>query len=491
MAAVGNLFASNGMSMKREFTTSVAWSTAASWVEQIAAALIFLVIAKLIGVESFGIVSMAFAFLFLGEFLVRDTIAEAIVERHKIEPGRLEATFAVLMALSVVIVLALVVIAHIAAIVYKEPIVTPLLIAASPTVLMIAAAGVPLALLRRRLAYKTLAIRTVVGVMLGGSVGIGMALNGFGAWSLVGQRLTEIAVNSLLTFIAAGWVPRKWPSRSELALVRGLGPRVLQLRFVTLVIFQTPTVMLGYFADPRAVGLFAFAARLAEIVLTVFVKNLQGVAQSVVAELRRKRDATAGFYLDLTELAAISGFVAYAGLALISYPLVELLLGPDWREAGQILPFLCLAYAVISLTSIQEAYLLAVDRPKPFLWATLAEAVLGLILIALASRYGPVATAAAVAVRALVALPLRMRATHVPEGISALQFLRVLKAPLVLAAGMSLIVGTWRLAMLGHIPDALYVASAILIGAGSVGLILFCFMPGAVARLRTFTHASP
>lgn len=468
----------------------MAWSTGASWLEQVAAALIFLVIAKLIGVESFGIVSMAFAFLFLGEFLVRDTITEGIVERQEIEPGRLEATFVILMGLAGAIVLALVIIAYISAIVYDQPIVTPLLITASPTVLMIAAAGVPTALLRRRLAFRALAIRTIVGVALGGAVGIGMAMNGFGAWSLVGQRLTEIGVNSLLAFLAAGWFPKRWPVRSEFALVRGLGSQVLQLRFLTLVITQTPTVMLGYLADPRAVGLFAFAARLAEIVLTVFVRGLQSVAQSVIAALRRDRKSTADFYLELIELAALSGFVAYAGLALVAFPLVDLLLGPEWHEASQILPFLCLAYAVIALTSVQEAYLLGLDRLKPFLHAAAAEAVIGLFLIGLASQYGPIAAAAAVALRALIALPLRMRAAHAPEAIGPGQFLRMLSAPVLLAAGMTLIVGSWRLVMLGRLSDAIYIASAILIGVVSACLILFGFMPNAVARLRTFTHAS-
>ena len=477
--------------MKRQFTQNVAWSTVASWLEQIAAALIFLVIAKLIGVESFGVVSMAFAFLFLGEFLVRDTITEGIVAREVIEPGRLEATWVVLLGLAAAIVLILTTIANIAAFVYQEPIVKPLLMAASPTVLMIAAAGVPTALLRRQLAFKALAIRTIAGVAAGGVVGITMAAKGFGAWSLVGQRLTEIGVNSLLAFLAAGWVPKKWPSRSDFAMVKGLGAQVLQLRFITLVIFQTPTVMLGYMADPRAVGLFAFAARLSEIVLTVFVKSLQGVGQPAIAALRRSRQSTADFYLDLIELAALSGFVAYTGLALIAFPLVDLLLGPEWHEASRILPFLCLAYAIIALSSIQEAYLMALDRVQPFLRAAWAEAVLGLVLIGLASQFGPVTAAAAVALRTILAFPLRMRAAHAPEAIRPVQFCKMLVAPLLLAVGMAIVVGAWRLAMLGRIPDVIYVAAAIGIGAASAGGILLGFMPRAVDRLRTFLHSPP
>ena len=127
--------------MKRDFTISAAWSAAGSWIEQGVAAVIFLVIARLVGVENFGIAAMAFAFLFLGEFLVRDTLTEAIVERRSLEEGRLEATFFALVGFSILIVLALAVVAYVAAEAYGQPAVAPLLLAASPTVLMIGAAG--------------------------------------------------------------------------------------------------------------------------------------------------------------------------------------------------------------------------------------------------------------------------------------------------------------------------------------------------------------
>ena len=128
--------------MKRDFTKGLAWTAAASWLEQAAAAIIFLVIAKLIGVESFGITAMAFAFLFLGEYLIRDTITEAIVERSSLEEGRREATFVVLTGFALALTLALVILAPVIARLYGQPEVMALLIVASPTVLMIGVAGV-------------------------------------------------------------------------------------------------------------------------------------------------------------------------------------------------------------------------------------------------------------------------------------------------------------------------------------------------------------
>jgi PST family polysaccharide transporter len=347
---------------------------------------------------------------------------------------------------------------------------------------------VPTALLRRALAFRTLAIRTTLGVLCGGVVGVSMAAHGCQAWSLVGQRLTEVGVNSLIAFHAARWLPRRLPSRREFALVHGLGPRVVILRSLTIVINQTPPVVLGIVAGPRAVGLVALALRLVELIGFMIVKPLQGVAQSALAAMRRKHAATDQFYLDLTELAGLCGFTAFAGLALISEPVVLLLAGRDWRVAGEILPAICLAGAVASLTSIQEAYLLALDRLTGFVKATFAEAALGVVLIALAAPYGVLPTAAAVALRALVGLPLRSRATLAVEAIAPMRFLRALSAPCLLGAGMAAPVALWRLSAYGRVPQAAFVAAAIAIGLLCVGALLLGPMPKARARLRSFVQ---
>ena len=480
--------------MKRDFTISAAWSAAGSWIEQGVAAVNFLVIARLVGVENFGIAAMAFAFLFLGEFLVRDTLTEAIVERRSLEEGRLEATFFALIVFSVLIILVLAVIAYVAARLYGQPAVAPLLLTASPTVLMIGAAGVSTALLRRKMAYRTLAVRSVLGVVASGVVGITMAVSGFGAWSLVGQRLTDIGINSVMAFAAAGWAPKRWPRRTDFALLNGLGPQVVLLRSLTLVIVQTPTVALGVFGGPIAAGLFAFAWRLVEIVVSLIVQPLQGVAQSTIAEMRRRHSATDEFLLDLTSLAGWISFPAFVGLALIASPLVSLLLGDDWRAAGPILSFLCLPAAISGLTAIQEAYLLAMNRIEGFIRASAIEAILGMLIVAFGSLYGAAPAVAAIAIRTLSVFPIRTNAALELERIGSHRFLRVLMPPLFAAAGMAVPVAIWRMTVLGRVSDLMFVISAVGIGIATVTAILFGLMPNALAHLRSFVHpdaASP
>lgn len=475
--------------MKRYFVISAAWTSAAAWVEQALNFIIFIVIARLIGTENFGLATMALAFTLFGEVLVRETLTEGIIERQNIEGGYLEATFAALVGFGLVVFLGLLFFSQVAAAIYGEPDVVGLMIAASPTVLLISVSGVSTALLRRNMAFRALAIRSTAGVIAGGAAGLFLAFQGYGAWSLVGQRLVMTLINSVFAMTAAGWVPKHLPKRSDFARIGGLGPRVVVLRATTLIMFQTPTVALGAAIGPHAVALYALTWRLVEVLLTLIVAPIKSVAQSTIASMRRTNTGTGDFFIELTQIVALAGFAGFAGLALIAHPTVEIIFGAEWGDAAAIMPWICLAGAIQALSDLQESYLMALDRTRKYLNVVVIETVACIGLIAIASTYGVTAAAVTFAMRAILFFPVRTAVALAPEQISYALYARSAIAPALIAAGMSIAVAAWRMAALGRIPDIPYIASAIAIGILSFGLILVFLSPAVLARVMSFVKS--
>ena len=75
-----------------------------------------------------------------------------------------------------------------------------------------------LALLRRELRFKALAIIDVGSMAIGVAVAIIMAVMGFGYWSLVGLSLATELGSFILTGSISRWRPH-WPSKNS-----GVGP---------------------------------------------------------------------------------------------------------------------------------------------------------------------------------------------------------------------------------------------------------------------------
>jgi len=472
--------------MKRQFAIGVAWTSAASWIEQVVSVATFVMIARLVGTEQLGLASMVFAFLFLGEFLVRDTLTEAIVARKTLGEGELEATFTTASTFALSIVATIVVLSDQIARLYGDDRIALYLVVTSPTVLMIGLSTVSTALLRRTMQYRSLAIRGVIGALLGAIVGIAMAAQGLGVWSLLGQRIVVVATNSFLSVTAARWYPKRIPKRHEFRWLRDLAFQVVALRALTVVVMQSPAVFLGMAGSPSAVGVYAFAARLIEVVQMTIIGPIIRVAQSAIAELRRRGGGTSRLFVQIVEVTALLSFSSFAGLALISEPANSVLVGSDWSEASPLLPLLCLGAAIMSLGMIQEAYLLALNKPAGLLKAAGFEAVVGFLPVAFAAPFGSFAVAAAVAIRTMIAIPVRTLAALGPEDIPAGDFGAVLVPPLVPVAAMSAVVAIWLYASETALPDYLVVLGAIGLGIATHILIMFTVMREMRKRLVSF-----
>ena len=65
--------------------------------------------------------------------------------------------------------------------------------------------------------FKSLAIRANVAAIIGGSVGIVLAVTGYGVWALVAQPLAAAGISLVLYWSLGRWVPRFRFSRAALA----------------------------------------------------------------------------------------------------------------------------------------------------------------------------------------------------------------------------------------------------------------------------------
>ena len=88
---------------------------------------------------------------------------------------------------------------------YGEPRLAPVLGWYPLVPLFAAMYVVQLALARRALRYRVLAVRQTAGALIGGLVGVGMAFAGMGVFALVGQGLVTQAMGVLVLWKIVDW----------------------------------------------------------------------------------------------------------------------------------------------------------------------------------------------------------------------------------------------------------------------------------------------
>lgn len=477
------------MVLGRRLSVGVAWMFAGIGVEQACGFVIIIVLARLLQAEAIGLFMMAMLFVIFAEFLVRDTIGDALIALDEVEDGHLDAAFWFLIGCSTAVAVCIVLLAQPIARAYSEPVAAEFLYWLWPTVMMIAFGGVPTGLLRRRLEFRALAISATLGVVAGGVVGIAMALQGYGPWSLVGQRLVQILVNNIVVWFAVDWRPGFRARRRHFQDIRAFSINILGLRAMEVISLQTPTFVIGYALGPVALGQFTIAWRIVEATAFVLITPVRFVAQPAFAELRRGAGLARDLLHNISEASALIAFATFLGLAAVAGPAVYVLFGPGWEPAVPALRVLCLVGMFLSIEKLQQAFCLAMGHVGKLFALSFCEVVLGIALMLVAGRYGLVAVAAAFVARYYLLWPVRFYIVRKTADVAIWQYCKIFILPFAVSSVMAGAVVGWQYFMVGRLSDPAMLITAIMIGMAVYAAIVWTAMPGRVRRIVLFIKA--
>jgi len=425
------------MSIQRQFSSGVAWMAAGNWLEQAINFGVFVLLARILGAAAFGLLAMAAAFVLFSEFLVRDSFSDFLIAHENPAPEHFNATFWMLASLGALLSAILLLAAGPIATFYGQAEVRGLIMGLSPTVLMIALTAVPVTILRRELRFRTLSMRAVAGVLVGGIVAVSMALNGFGVWSLAGQRLAQVFTNIVMAWAAVKWRPGGSTSMRHCRDVFRFGGAVLGLRAAELAAIQLPSIIIGAVLGPAVLGFFSIAWRLVEIGSFLIVTPLRMAAQPAFAAITRSGAAASELLVDISRLSGMVAFPAFAGLSVLSVPVIALLFGEKWVAAAPILSVLSVLGVYFCIEKINQAFCLAAGRAGPTAALAWAETSLAAVLVWALSFAGVTAMAAGLVSAFLLLWVVRFRIVGAVAKAGAWELARCHVLPLLGSALMA------------------------------------------------------
>ena len=97
------------------------------------------------------------------------------------------------------------------AVFYNTPLLADLLKVTALATLFNPLCAVQQAILTRKIDFKTQAVVSLSGAIVSGVVGLLMAYNGYGVWSLVFQQVGGYLIRTVLLWVLGKWKPkRRW-----------------------------------------------------------------------------------------------------------------------------------------------------------------------------------------------------------------------------------------------------------------------------------------
>lgn len=333
---------------------SFAWMTVANGSLFALQFVVSILIARLLGPYEMGIFAIALSIVGMLSIFRSFGLGTYLIRAQELTRPLLATLFTINAALALVIALAILLLSAVGGALLKEPGVRDLLLilAISPVIGIFD--FIPASGIERRGEFRSVALVNVFRYSIANIATLCFAYSGHGYMSLgYGQIISAVISAALNNFFGRRLIVLEFGLQHWRDVMR-FGTQMLTISMIGGLQGRISDLLLSKFLGLGAFGLFSRATSLTGVLW----ENIQAVILRVMivdfAEQRRRKMSLRHSYLRLIQV--LTGFLwpAFAGIAVVSGPLVILLFGENW--AGAIAPLSILSVSAALFVPIMLAW---------------------------------------------------------------------------------------------------------------------------------------
>lgn len=372
--------------LRESARVGLAWNYAGLAVRSFSGLVIGIVLARLLGPKPFGVVAIASLIIGVANLIADFGFGNALVQRETLCDADIRFSFWFQMFAGCVLAMICVALSHPVAAFFREPNAVPVICATAATFPIQAIGQTASALLRRRLAFRTIQVAQLSS-NIGGYLGLGIPLAwmGYGVWSLVFAEIARVILNSALLF---GFAPHsiKPIVRYKNLSMFAFGLKVIGSNLSNYSISNLDNAVVGHTFGSTSLGIYSRAFNLVATPMNSVVGSFQGVLFSTCSRVQKEPDILRKSYKSSLAIIGVVLIPPFAAIAAIPFTVINGMYGQRWVDAAQLLPPLALSMPLHGLLAIGGTMLCAIDRAGRELRIQFTTAVIAAVLFVLASK---------------------------------------------------------------------------------------------------------
>lgn len=354
------------MSIRKKMAEGAFWVLLEKLGAQGVSFVVFTIIARFIGPEEYGLVSLCYIYLAIAYTLFSSAV-DGVVNLHIKDDLRLSSLFWSVTAGGLILSILCYASAVPFAMAMGQPRLVSLLRWFATLPFLFSLSSVPTVLVTTSMNFRIFTVRTIVATSISGVVGIVMAIKGFGAYAIVAQQMTLYLVINIIIWPGSGWHPRFMFDFKELLGILKPGMKMSGSLVINFFEQMIPRLFIGPFLGPEAVGNFSFVTRICQTLQELIIYPLSIVSYPALSRLLHDTDEQKRI---LSPLIMLSGGVTFPLVtwAIITAPVyIPLFFGSKWDSAILPMQIYFVVMVCLSLTTILRDCMRAYNRMGAYL----------------------------------------------------------------------------------------------------------------------------
>lgn len=374
--------------LKDKTVKGVAWSAVEKFSGHGIQFLVTLVIARILTPKDFGLVGMLAVFISISQALVDGGFSSALIRKQDRTQADNCTAFYFNITISVVLYGILFLIAPWVADFYNEPQLKVLMQVLCLIVIVNSFGAVQRALYTANLNFKTQAKASAIAAFLSGAVGIVMAYQGYGVWSLVGQQLLNAIFCVGAYWWYSNWRPHLVFSWKSFRQLFAFGSNLMLSTLINAIYGNLYQIVIGKIFSASSLGFFSQAKHITHLPSMNVTAILDRVAYPMLSTIQDDDSRLEKTYRMYIRISAFCVFPLMCGLGAVARPLVELVLGEKWLYTSTLMIPMCFSLMWYPVHAINLDLLKVKGRSDLFLKLEIIKKIIGIVILAISIPFG-------------------------------------------------------------------------------------------------------
>lgn len=375
-------------SLKTKTKKGLAWSMIERFATQGVQFLFGIILARLLSPDDYGVIAMPLVFLAIAQCIIDSGFSTALIRKPELTEDDLSTAFYFNIGIGILCYAVLFFSSPLIADFYHTPILSSLLKVTALAVLFNPLCAVQQAILTRKIDFKTQAIVSLSGAVVSGIVGLYMAYNGFGVWSLVFQQVGGYVMRTILLWILGKWKPkRKW-SWESFHYLWGFGSKMLGSGLLDTIYNNIYPIVIGKYFSAQDLGNYTRAQQFSSLPSSNVTGVLQRVTFPVLSSIQNEDERLARNYRKILKLSAFLIFPLMLILSAVADPLIRVLLSDKWEGCIILLQILCFSLMWYPIHAINLNLLTVKGRSDLFFRLEVFKKIIGVSIMVVTIPHG-------------------------------------------------------------------------------------------------------
>ncbi|SHG27128.1 lipopolysaccharide biosynthesis protein [Dysgonomonas macrotermitis] len=374
--------------LKEQTISALFWSFMDKGGQQIFQFAFLVVFARLLSPVELGLIGALAIFTAVANMLQESGFSSALIRNQNIDEEDKSTVFYFNISVGIGCYVILFFTAPLIANFFEEPILTNLSRFLFLSFVFSAFGVVQNVHLVRNMDFRKSTQISVVSSILAGGIGVVMAYNGFGVWSLAAQQVLQALFRMVLLWFSVRWIPRAPFCSGRLKSMTGYSSKLLLNSLFNQIAANVSSIVIGKKFSMFDLGNYNQAFKFGNLPQGMIASSMQSVAFPLLSKLGDNLNSKRKAFRKIVRVVCFICFPITAFTIVAAEPIVMVVLEEKWVGVIPILQLLVIGSSVLPLFYLLSSLLQALGKSGLLLTLETARNIVTLLVIIYTVRFG-------------------------------------------------------------------------------------------------------